>query len=93
MEDDEDMTLGCGFKHFSPNSFSYRGSYFKLGGEGSQILWIRCAGGCHRWRCCLVCVGVRVWLSHRLSLEVSSGARREQGSQIQDRAVVTLGVV
>ena len=50
---------------FSPNSFSYRGSYFKLGGEGSQILWIRC-GGCHtgcRWRCRLVSVcsvGVRV---------------------------------
>ena len=50
--------------HFSPNSFSYRGSYFKLGGEGSQILWIRAGGGgCHkgsRWRCRLVCVGVRV---------------------------------
>ena len=40
--------------YFSPNSFSYRGSYFKLGGEGSQILWIRCGGG----------------LSHRVSLEV-----------------------
>ena len=44
---------------FSPNSFSYRGSYFKL-----QILWIRCGGGgCHtgcRWRCnLLMCVGVR----------------------------------
>ena len=48
---------------FSPNSFSYRGSYFKLGGEGSQVLWIRCGGGCHtgsRWRCRLVCVGVKV---------------------------------
>ena len=42
---------------FCPSSFSYRGSYFKLGGEGSQILWIRCQGG----------------LSHRVSLEVSSG--------------------
>ena len=31
--------------HFSPNSFSYRGSYFKLGGEGSQFLWIRAGGG------------------------------------------------
>ena len=47
--------------HFSPNSFSSRGSYFNLGGEGLQILWIRCVGGCHtgcRWRCCVVCVGV-----------------------------------
>ena len=61
----------------SPNSFSYRGSYFKLGGEGSQILWIRCGGG----------------LSQRESLEVSSGVCRGQGSQIQDRAVVTQGVV
>ena len=26
------------YLYFSPNSFSYRGSYFKLGGEGSQIL-------------------------------------------------------
>ena len=50
--------------HFSPNSFSYRGSYFKLGGEGSQILWIRAGGG----------------LSHRESLEVSSGVSRGQGS-------------
>ena len=81
---------------FFPNSFSSRGSYFKLGGEGSQILWIRCGGGCHRgsrWRCRLVCVGVRVRLSHRLSLAVSSGVCRGQGSQIQDRAVVTQGVV
>ena len=63
---------------FSPNSFSYRCSYF-LGGEGSQNLWIRCEGGCHtgsRWRCRLVCVGVRVrrsktgLSSHRVSLEV-----------------------
>ena len=81
--------------HFSPNSFSSRGSYFKLGGEGSQILWIRCVGGCHtgcRWRCCVVCVGVRVrrckaGLSHRVSLEVSCGGCRGQGSQIQDGAV------
>ena len=29
---------------FSPNSFSYRGSYFKYRGEGSQILWIRFGG-------------------------------------------------
>ena len=66
--------------HFSPNSFSYRGSYFKLGGEGSQILWIRAGGGgCHtgsRWRCRLACLGVRVrrsktgLSSHRVSLEV-----------------------
>ena len=30
------------------------------GGEGSQILWIRCGGGCHTgccWRCRLVCRG------------------------------------
>ena len=32
-------------------------------------------------------------LSHRESLEVSSGVSRGQGSQIQDRAVVTQGVV
>ena len=80
---------------FSPNSFSYRGSHFKLGGEGSQIVWIRCrtvyhTGSC--WRCRLLCVGVRVRLSHRLSLEVSFGVRRGQGSQIQDRAV-TQGVI
>ena len=30
---------------FSPNSLSYRGSDFKLVGEGSQILWIGCGGG------------------------------------------------
>ena len=29
---------------FSPNSFRYRGSYFKYRGEGSQILWIRFGG-------------------------------------------------
>ena len=51
--------------------------------------------GCHtgcRWRCCVVCVGVRVrrsktGLSHRVSLEVLCGVCRGQGSQIQDRAV------
>ena len=63
-----------------PNSFSYRGSYFKLGGEGSRILWIRCGGGCHtgsRWRCRLVCVGVTVRLSHMQGVvEVSSGVCR-----------------
>ena len=51
--------------------------------------------GCHKtcwWRCRVVCVGVRFRLSHRVSLEVSSGACRGQGSQIQDRAV-TQGVV
>ena len=60
-----------------------------LGGEGSQILWIRCGGDCHtgsRRRCRLVCVGVRVRLSHRVSLAVSSGMCRGQGSQIQDRS-------
>ena len=62
---------------FSPNSCSYRGSYFKLIGEGLQILWIRCGGG----------------PAHRESLEVSSGVCRGQGSQIQDRAVITQGVV
>ena len=44
-------------------------------------------GGCHagsRWRCLLVCVAVRVQLSHRVSLAVSSGVCRGQGSQIQD---------
>ena len=34
---------GCGFAGRF-HSFSYRGSYFKLGGDGSQILWIRCGG-------------------------------------------------
>ena len=29
---------------FSPNSFSYRGSYSKCRGEGSQIFWIRLGG-------------------------------------------------
>ena len=29
---------------FSLNSFSYKGSYFKFRGEGSQIFWI-CFGG------------------------------------------------
>ena len=46
-------------------------------------------GGCHtgsRWRCRLVCVGVRVRLSHRVSLAVSSGVCRGQVSQIQDRS-------
>ena len=58
--------------NFSPNSFSYRGSYFKLGAEGSQnfVDWLR--GG----------------LSHRESLGVSFGVCRGQGSQIQDRAVI-----
>ena len=71
----------------SPNSFGYRGSYFKLGGEDSQILWIRCGGGCHtgsRWRCVW---GVRVRLSQRESLAVSSGVCRGRGS------AVTQGVV
>ena len=30
---------------FSPSSFSYRGSYFKHRGDGSQILRIRFGGG------------------------------------------------
>ena len=88
----------CTHQSFIPQIalFSYRGSYFKFGGEGSQILWIRCGGTVthkSRWRCRLVCVGVRVRLSHRVSLEVSSGVCRGQGSQIQDQAVVTRGVV
>ena len=66
------------FEFFPQNRFSYRGSYFKLGGEGSQILWIRCGGGAVTQgvvsRCRLVCVG-------------------GQDSQIQDRAVVTQGVI
>ena len=48
-------------------------------------------GGCHTrcgWRCRLVCVGVRVrrskrGLSHKVSLEVSSGVCG-QGSQVQE---------
>ena len=52
---------------FSPNSFSYRGSYFKYKGEGSQILWIRFGRG----------------LSGRVSAEVSSECvRMGEGSQI-----------
>ena len=31
------------FYHF-PNRFSFRGSYFKYTGEGSQISWIRFGG-------------------------------------------------
>ena len=31
--------------HFSPNSFSYRGSYFKLGGEGFTDFVDSCRGG------------------------------------------------
>ena len=38
-------------------------------------------------------VGVRVRLSHRMSLAESSGVCKGQGSQIQDRAVFTQGVV
>ena len=65
---------------YSPNSFSCRGSYFKLVGEGSQILWIRCGG-----------------LSHRVSLEVSSGAgfadpRPGQKGCRWRRCVVCVGV-
>ena len=30
--------------HIALACFSYRGSYFKYRGEGSQILWIRCGG-------------------------------------------------
>ena len=37
--------------NFSPNSFSYRGSYFKYRGEGSQILWIRFGGSCQAGCC------------------------------------------
>ena len=56
------------FVWFSPNSFSYRGSYFKCRGEGSQVFWIRFGGGCRAgcrpryrpmfdWWC--------VWVRHR----------------------------
>ena len=38
--------LAIGVADFSPNSFNYRGSYFKLVGEGSQILWIHCVVWC-----------------------------------------------
>ena len=40
-----------------------------------------------------VCGFVAGWLSHGESLEVSCGVCKGQGSQIQDRAVVTQGVV
>ena len=46
---DTHMYLGVTLRHsicHSPNSFSYRGSYFKYRGEGSQIFWIRFGGGC-----------------------------------------------
>ena len=36
---------------------------------------------------------LRGGLSHRVSLEVSFGVYRGQGSQIQDRAVVTQSVI
>ena len=57
-------------------------------------------GGCHtrcRWRCRLVCVGVRVrrsktGLSQRVSLEVSFGVCGGQGLQIR-KGVVIEGVV
>ena len=62
------------------------GSYFKLGGEGSQILWIRCRGGavtqCVVSRCNQgsgVCRSKR-GLSRRVSL-VSSHACTGGGSQ------------
>ena len=71
---------------FSPNSFSYRGSYFSLGMKVRRFCGFLAAEavtqgvvtGC-RWRCRLVCVGVRVrrsktGLSDRVSLEVSSDA-------------------
>ena len=48
--------------NFPSNSFSYRGSYFKYRGEGSQILWIRFGGGCRAGRRLmrrLICVWVR----------------------------------
>ena len=38
------ITLNWFLSFFSPNSFRYRGSYFKYRGEGSQILWIRFGG-------------------------------------------------
>ncbi len=58
------------FSHFlfSPNSFSYRGSYFKYRGEGSQIFWIRFGGGCRagcRPRCRLIFTWWCVWVSVR----------------------------
>ena len=75
----------------SPNSFSYRGSYFKLGGEGSQNFVASLRGG---WGGAVTHAG-GPWgrLSHRVSLEVSSSdARTAAGSQIQDQAA-TQGVV
>ena len=58
--------LAIGVVDSSPNSFSYGGSYFKLGG-----------------------VRVRRFCGFILSSGLCSG----QGSQIQDRAVVTQGVI
>ena len=79
--------------HISPNSFSYRGSYFKLEVRVRRFCGFVAGGGLsHRESFEVssgVCVGVTVRLSHRVSLEVSSGVCRGQGSQIQDRAVVT----
>ena len=52
----------------SPNSFSYRGSYFKYRGEGSQNFWIRFGGGCRagcRPRCRLIFSWWRIWVSVR----------------------------
>ena len=51
-------------RNISPNRFSCRGSYFKLGSEGSQNFVESLGGGCHtgcRWRCnLLMCVRLRV---------------------------------
>ena len=49
-------------KHFSPNSCSSKGSYFKYRGKGSQIFWIRFGRAVWQGvvlgpRCCLIVYG------------------------------------
>ena len=72
--------------YISSNSFSYIGVLTSTWGVRVRRFCGFVAGrGCHtgsRWRCRLVCVGVRVRLSHRVSLAVSSGVCRGQGSAV-----------
>ena len=66
MKDHVAADISVWLHMFSLNSFSYRGSYFKYRGQGSQVFWIRCRGCCRagcRWRCRLMCVWVKVFRS------------------------------
>ena len=54
-----------------------------IGGHNFLMLL---SGDCYFW-------GVVTGCRYRVSLEVSFGVCRGQGSQIQDRAVVTQGVI